>query len=282
MLAFLLTLTSLYGCVPSEENIPPVLTPVEEEIPTLVFDGRRFSFSGPSDAIAHNGSTMTIVKGGQYRLSGTLTEGNLQIDVPPDECVYLLLDNLSITASSGAPLTIENGACVVLETNSDSVNRLCDTASAQGEITSGGVIESAIPIILRGKGSLILSGKRACGIESSSTLTHEGGTLTISAPQNAIRVRDRFSLIAGRVCVTEALCGVVAGESHTDDGEILLAGGELVIQCSDTALSSTRKIVATGGTGSLRCRRRYTCTLQQNGKEVEGIIEICENWLLPS
>lgn len=281
-LACLVALTSLYGCVPAKENPPPILAPAEEEIPSLAFDGRRFSFSGQSDAITRKGATMTIVKGGQYRLSGTLKEGELHIDVAPDERVHLLLDNLSITSSSGAPLKIENGACVVLESIKDSVNRLCDTAPKQADIDSGGVIESAIPVIFRGEGSLILSGKRVCGIDSQSEIFHEGGSLTVSAPQEAIRVRDHFSLVEGRVCVTEAARGIVVGESHTDKGEILLTGGELVIQCSDIALTSTRKIVATGGTGSLRCRHHYVCTLQQNGKEIEGSIEICENWLLPT
>ncbi len=282
MLCCLVALTSLYGCVAADEVEVPILAPAEEEIPSLSFDGRRFSFSGQSDAITHEGATMTIVKGGQYRLSGTLKEGNLQIDVAPDECVQLLLDNLAITSTSGAPLKIQNAACVILESAKDSVNRLCDTASEQSDLHSGGVIESEIPLIFRGEGSLILSGKRVCGIESSSKILHEGGNLTISAPQKAIRVRDRFSLESGRVCVTEALCGIAVGESHTDRGEILLAGGELVIQCADTALFATRSIVATDGRASLRCRQRYVCALQQNDKEVAGNIKICENWLLPS
>ena len=281
-LACLVALTSLYGCVPAEENNVPILAPTEEEIPTLSFDGRRFSFSGQSDAIAHKGSTVTIVKGGQYRLSGTLKEGNLTIDVAPDERVHLLMDHLSITASSGAPLKIENGACVILESTRDSINLLCDTASEQADSASGGVIESAIPIIFRGEGSLILSGKRACGIESQSDILQESGSLTISAPQNAMRLRDCFTLVGGRVCVTEATRGIAVGESHTDRGEILMTGGDLVIQCSDIALTSTRKIVATGGRASLRCRQRYVCALQHDNEEIAGNIEICENWLLPS
>ena len=277
----LVCLAGLFGCSPpykEEAPTPPQSTPVPEEtVPSLHFDGRRYAFSGSAEAIRAEGAVITICQGGRYRISGTLKEGTLSVAVPRGEVVHLLLDGVSITSSAASPLQITSAACVILESATGSVNRLADTPS---DIAAGSVIEAACPLLLRGEGNLILSGRRAYGIHGTDDVILESGHLTLSAPKDALWVRDRFELIGGRLTVTEAARGIVVGEGRTDEGQLRFCGGDVVIQCADTALSATRSIVAEGGTGSLRARRRYICTLVENEIETAGIIAIAENWLL--
>lgn len=269
-------LLSLLGCSPLPQTptleAPPVESEEEPALPSLQFDGRRYAFSGDSDAISAEGAVITIQKGGRYRISGTLKEGSLTVAAPPDEVVHLLLDGVAITSSKASPLQITSAACVILESAADSVNRFSDTKS---DSAAGSVIESACSLILRGEGSLIVSGQRACGLRATDDITVESGHITLAAPEDAIWVRDRFSLVGGRLTVTEATRGIVVGAGETDEGRLTLCGGTLVIRCTDTALTATRAITATGGTGSLRARRRYACAIGTT----EGTIEMAENWL---
>lgn len=280
LLVCLLVALCLSGCgAPDGASAQESETaPSDEALPLLEFDGRRYRFSGEADAIRAEGACVTILRGGRYRVCGTLKEGTLTVDAPPSETVHLLLDNVSLSASSDTPLYLKGAACVILESTLGSVNVLSDAETANADAWDA-VLRADVPLILRGKGSLILSAHRALALLGTGTVTVESGRLCASAPDTALWVRDRFLLQDGRVQITEATHGVAVGMLEGDGGRLEMSGGALTVQCREIALSATRTLSLTGGVGSLRAKRLYACFFERDGKRTEGVLTVSEGWL---
>ncbi|MCR6704407.1 MAG: carbohydrate-binding domain-containing protein [Cellulomonas sp.] len=78
------------------------------------------SSSSSSDAVSVDGDTVTIAAGGTYRLSGTLTDGQVVVTAA-DQDVTLVLDGVDLTSSTTSPLQVleADDVLVVLADGSD-------------------------------------------------------------------------------------------------------------------------------------------------------------------
>ena len=73
-----------------------------------------------------DGGTVTITAAGTYRISGTLTDGQVVVDVPGDGVVTLILDGADITSSAGSALVITDAEAAVVQLADGSQNTLTD------------------------------------------------------------------------------------------------------------------------------------------------------------
>lgn len=257
----LLTLSLLLSsCAfePKKEE-PPAHTEASDSIPTLTFDGRRYRYSGNASDIAVAGDSLTIQKGGVYRLTGTLSDGSLSVDVSRGETVRLILDGVSLSSSRTTPLEVRSAACVILELADDSVNTISDAArTPEKEGALLACLSSDCNLILCGEGSLSLSGRADYALSCEANLEIESAHLSLSSPEVGVRVRDRLILHSGTLTVTTAKIGVLADEGAGAVGRIEIHGGYLVASCSETALSAGKAILADGGSASLRAPNLYS------------------------
>lgn len=246
----------------------------------LTLDGRRYDFLGDASAIRVENSDFIVQKAGTYRLSGTLREGSIVIDVGYGESVRLILDGVSLCGFESAPILVRRAAAVIVESVGGTVNTLSDVKrdGAGKEAWHRSVIYADSDLCFRGDGTLVISGVRGQGVHATGDLCVQGGKLTVSAPEEAILSHDRVILEGGQLSVTEATVGISVGESG-GVGAIEMTGGRVAICCEKTAFLATREISLSGGTGSLRCPKAYLCRETVDGKTVEGKISVAENWL---
>ena len=260
-LFFCVLFLCLGGCVaqnetPSLPNVPQADDTASEY--TLTLDGRRFTFEGDSDRIEAVEDRLTILQGGTYRIRGTLTEGSLQVCVPPDAVVRLILDGISITSSYHSPLVLKEAACVILEVEKGSVNRLTDTK--RGAVSTSlpeGCLTATCDLILRGEGALYLSGRQDTALVCGKDLTLSGTALSLSAPEAGVWVGNRLRMTSGSLTVSAAKRGVVTDQGGAREGLLSFEGGRLVISCSETALKSSGEIRITGTEASLLAPTKY-------------------------
>ena len=90
---------------------------------TIVFSQSRYIFTGDTNAISPAGSSFYIIKGGTYKISGKLTDGNIIIDAE-GECVRLVFCNLEIYCDSLTPIQVNNASEVIIETEAETKNTL--------------------------------------------------------------------------------------------------------------------------------------------------------------
>ena len=74
-----------------------------EEI-TVQFNGDSITAGSPNVVI--DGSTATITAAGTYRLSGSLSDGQVIVETEDKDTVRLILDGVEITSASSAPIYI--------------------------------------------------------------------------------------------------------------------------------------------------------------------------------
>ncbi len=275
VLGIALTLHAL----PIQSREEPVADPSapEERETHLILDGRRYTYTGNEEDIQIQDDVLTILRGGAYRISGTLKEGSIRVHADPADTVRLILDGASITSSYHAPLRIDRAACVIVETTPDSVNTLTDAARSVDQsdpILPLAALECHANLILRGEGVLAISGRAACAIAASSTVWISSGKISLSAPETALWVRDQLRMENGALTLRAAKYGVSAHAEGASMGAIEITGGQLSASCSEVALSAGRSILVSGGSASIQAPTVYQCRRQIDDKTVSGTIHV--------
>lgn len=262
LLIFFVLFLCLGGCAPhalSEHADTSASADTEKgEEWLLQLDGRRYSFDGSSDCLVAEEDCLSIVSGGTYRITGTLTEGALRIDAPPDQVVRLILDGVSVTSSYHAPLCIREAACVVLELEEGSVNRLTDTErQGNGSTIPDGCLVADCDLVIKGKGSLYLSGRQDTALVCEGDLHLSEASLSVSAPSVGVWVRDRLRMEGGSLTVSSAKRGIVTDSGDASAGLLDFSGGRLTVSCTETALVASRQIRLRQTETSLRAPSKY-------------------------
>lgn len=229
---------------------------------TLRLDGRRYTYSGEEADIAVEHDTVTIRRGGVYRIVGNLSEGCLRIAAEKTEVVHVILAGVTLRSSYGTPLCIDSAACVILELSEGSVNTLTDAVRiAQTGSAPIACLYAACHLIVRGTGSLVIGGRQENAVTCMGELMLEGGSLTVSASKVGIWVRDKLSVRDGTLTVTSAQKGMVASADPHAAGTIELRGGRLTVVASQTALEAGKALLVSGGCADLKAPVPYTAAL---------------------
>ena len=89
---------------------------------TLKFDGDGVTPSS-TDGITVSEGKITITKGGDYVLSGTLDDGCIEISLADEtEKVHLIFSGVSLTCKNGAPLVLKKADKVIITLADDTDN----------------------------------------------------------------------------------------------------------------------------------------------------------------
>ncbi|WP_326721861.1 carbohydrate-binding domain-containing protein [Streptomyces sp. NBC_00243] len=206
------------------------------------------SASADGDGVTVDGSTVTITAGGTYRVSGTLTDGQIVVNAP-DKKVQLVLDGASVAHSSGAAIevTAADEAIVVLADGSE--NTLSDADSYADDAEANAALYSAADLTVTGGGQLTVHGNGNDGIASTDGLVISSGTIVADAADDGIRGKDYLIVEGGRVTVTAGGDGLKADNSEdTDSGYVALGGGTVKVTAKGDGVDAATDLVVTGGT----------------------------------
>ena len=97
-------------------------TKSEPAIKNIVFDKRNFTYDGNSEDISIEGDLLSILREGDYRLTGRLTEGRIKISCPDGGTVRLILGGVSMSSSYGAVIESDSCSLLILEAEENTVN----------------------------------------------------------------------------------------------------------------------------------------------------------------
>lgn len=196
-----------------------------------------------------SGKTATISAAGTYILSGSANDVCIIVDAPDAE-VRLVLDNLSITNSSTAPIYVKSAAEVYVTLAENSTN----TLSVNGEFVKidGAKAEAVIfaqsDLTLNGSGTLNAAAQNGSGIASKKNLAITGGTFDISASSHALKGKDNVNIAGGSFTLTSGKDGIHSeNDDNAESGNIYIKGGIFVINAEGEALDAINNIKIDGG-----------------------------------
>lgn len=216
----------------------------------ITLNGSRISFSGSGATV--NGSTITITKAGTYRISGKLSDGQIIVDTQDAEKVVLALDGANITSSTSSPIYVANAEKVVITLVTGSQNSVTDGkqyvfAEASTDEPDA-TIFSHDDLTINGSGSLTVNANYNNGIVSKDDLKINGGVITVTAVDDAVKGRDSLVVKAGTLTVKAGGDGLqTSNDEEADQGTIVIEGGTIDINAEDDALNAVTSIQIDGG-----------------------------------
>ena len=203
-----------------------------------------------TDGVTVSDGVITITKAGNYKLTGTY-EGQIKVEAADSDMVRLILNNATITNSTGAAINVVEADEVVIYTASGTTNTVSD-GSSYSDTASGSpdaAIYSKSDLTLAGEGTLKVEGKYEEGIHTSDGLVIASGTLEVNAANTGIKGKDYVDILDGTVTVTASQDGIKA-TNNTDDnrGWVRLSGGTVNISADDDGFKAERVLEISGGT----------------------------------
>jgi len=203
-----------------------------------------------TDGVTVSDGVITITKAGNYRLSGTYS-GQVKVEVADSDMVRLILDNATITNSTGAAINVVEADEVVIYTASGSTNTVSD-GSSYSDTASGSpdaAIYSKSDLTLAGEGTLKVEGKYEEGIHTTDGLVIASGTLEVTAANTGIKGKDYVDILDGTVTVTATKDGIKAtNDTDGNRGWVRLSGGTVNISAGDDGFKAERVLEISGGT----------------------------------
>ena len=203
---------------------------------TITLNGSSATASG--SGVTVSGGTVTITAAGTYQLSGTLTNGQVVVDVADGDAV-LRLAGVSISNSTGAAIHDQQGD-VTVELVAGTTNTLSDASSyvyPAGEDEPDAALFAADDLTITGSGTLTVRGNAYDGIACKDTLTIESGTINVNAADDGIRGKDALLIRGGNITVTSTADGLKSTEDEDPAlGQVTITGGTITISAGDDGI----------------------------------------------
>ena len=156
-------------------------------------------------------SKAEIDKSGTYVITGSASDGNIKVKKGTED-VVLILQDLDLTSTTGAPLSINKDSVVKViisgkVTLTDGENA-ADENSADAEVADafdGAAIKikAGAQAVLAGSGTLTLNGSAKNGIKSgdNSSLIIDGPAVTITAANDGINANYDLAILSGTLTI---------------------------------------------------------------------------------
>lgn len=216
-----------------------------------------------TDGVTVENGVITITAAGNYRLTGTLADGQVVVAAGDEDVVRLILDNASITNSDGAAIDAESANETIIYTEAGTTNTVTDgsTYAATGEEDPDAALYARTDLTLAGEGTLTVTGNYGDGIASVDGLTIAGGTIEVTATDDGIKGKDYVDILGGTIDVTATSDGIKAtNDTDAERGWVRLLEGTINIKAGDDGFKSERELEIAGG----------TLTIEESVEAIEG------------
>jgi hypothetical protein len=253
----------------AQEAIEDVVTDLPDySTATTILLGDPITVDGPGASV--EGSTVRITAGGSYRVSGTMDDGQIIVDVQGKEEVYLELAGVDLTSAHSAPIYVLDAQAVVLTLAKGTQNYLADGETYILDDPEAGEPDAAIwsktDLVINGSGALIVDARYRHGIVSRDDLTIADADITVNAAGHGIRGRDSLVITNATITIDAGEDGLKSnydedperGFVSIDGGVIQIVAGQDGIQAESSVLIRNSDITIVSGGGSIDSSQRVT------------------------
>jgi len=172
-----------------------------------------------------------ITQGGDFTVSGTLSDGNITISTK--EKVKIRLSGAKITSSENPCIFVEDADKAYITLTDGTENYLIAKNSDDGAIYSKENLE------IKGDGSLNIESSAGHGIKASDNLNIENGNITINATSDGIHINDTFKMTGGTVNITSINDGIDC------ESIVNISAGSINIETNGTPIENTQTTTET-------------------------------------
>lgn len=186
-----------------------------------------------------NDNNLFINAGGEYAISGTLTDGMIYINTSSK--VILNLNGVTVINSKGAAIYAENCKKLTLNLLEGTENYFEDGISRSTTEESKGAIFANDTIKITGNGYIEVVGNYDHAIDSDDNIYIESGNITTTSVGKGLHANDDITIDNGYITVLDAEEGIESKNTLT------INGGYIVVTTEDDAINSAATLTINGG-----------------------------------
>lgn len=221
----------------------------------ITLKGDTASINGNTKNVSIEDSLITISKGGVYRISGKLLNG--QIAVIGNEKVKLYLDSADITSNNGPAIYCSNEKRTIITLADGTENHLADSnnysVSSYPENFDPSALYAEDKLTINGTGTLIIDGNYANGIVSRNDLKITDGNIKVTALNNGIKGKDSVAVCGGTISVNAGNDGIKSTEKDdSEKGWVEINGGTISIESVRDGIQAETNLYITDGTLNIK------------------------------
>lgn len=251
-----LSLALIAGCEGVKDS-PSSADGIKDSLSSTLTEGTAIQL-GETITIDGEGATASdqtvrITQAGTYLISGTLEDGQIQVEVSNQEEVNLVLNETQISSTTGAPILITQSAKTTITLMEGTQNVIShQMVMNDGEEVSKeekAAIFSQDDLMITGTGSLTVDAKTYNGIVSQDDLVIEGGNFVIESANHGLKGKDSVVIEEGTFKMTTKGDAIQSDqEADEEKGFITIRGGDFDLVAEQDGIQAQTKLVIEGGT----------------------------------
>jgi hypothetical protein len=226
----------------------------DADITQIILSNSGITIEG--DGAIAEGNSALINSAGTFRVSGSIDDGQLQIDVADSGIVQVILAGASISSSLNSAIYVIQSPKTVFELEAGTITTLTDAASYTFAILEdeepNATFFSHDDMTIFGTGELVIQANFADGIVSKDGLLIKEGTYSISAVDDGIRGKDYLVIENGSFNVTAGGDGIKSTETDAESGYVEISDGNFVINSGSDAVQAENNLLVDGGVFTLQ------------------------------
>lgn len=220
---------------------------------TIILNDTGIIVTNNNGGVNIDGNKVTINLSGEYNITGTLSEGSINIALAEEEKAKINLQNINITSTISHPIYVISGDKVDISSNSGTVNYIYDKRPTTTSDAVGGAIYSDIDLDIQGRGELYIESTYNNGIASTKDLNIKNLTLKVNAPNNAIKGNDSLTIESGNITAISSSGDALKTENSdisekgNQRGIIHIIDGTLNLFAACDAIDASFDVIIDGG-----------------------------------
>lgn len=196
-------------------------------------------------------SKVTITKPGTYVLSGSLSDGQIIVNLTEDENVQIVLNGVDISCSNQAPIVILSAKNTYLTLAEGTENKVSDGTEytfEENQDEPDAAIFSKDDLIINGSGSLSVQANYKDGIKSKDDLQIIEGVIEVNAKEDGITGKDSVSIRSGEITIVSGKDGIKSSEdTDVEKGFIVIDGGTFHITSGNDGIQAVTLLSVNDG-----------------------------------
>ncbi|SFU74914.1 protein of unknown function [Pustulibacterium marinum] len=205
------------------------------------------------DGATASGSVATITNGGNYKIEGSLTDGQIIVDTEDETTVKIYLDGITVHNSTNAPFNVASAEKVIVFLGENTTSTFTDTTTyvfEEDDDEPNASFFSKSNMTITGAGTLNVTGNYNDGIASKDGLIiSENATINVTALDDGIRGKDYLIIDDATLNVSSQGDGL---KSDNDDdstyGYIYISSGTLTITSGNDGIQAESDVLIADGT----------------------------------
>ena len=221
-------------------------TGYSDYVTVLLADGAS---AADGEGVSISGSTVTVTKSGTYVFTGTLSDGQIVVDIGDTEKAQIVLDNADVTCSGSAALLIRSGDKVFLTTAYQTENSFTSKGSFSDKSDEkvDGAIFARSDLTLNGGGSLTVTAQNGNGIVTKDDLKICSGTYSVTAGNHGLEGKNSVRISGGSLEITSKDDGIHSDNTKDGKGFVYICGGRISVDSGDDGIHAASSLTVCGG-----------------------------------